>query len=175
MGTSIKRRKRIGKVLVLLLASGSLLGISPLTATAAPPLNEVDIVDITVTVTGTPECIPVPQDATWLVATSPIMGTFDLDGDTPLTGAFTVALGFMDGFDAIACPGSPSYPPTGDVVASFASDAENGLTLASMTCQGIDPCDAELLSDTTGEIAGAYNVPQTIGIYGATITITWTP
>jgi hypothetical protein len=172
MGTSIKRRKRIGKILVLLLASGSLLGISPLTATAAAPSNDVDI---TVTVTGTPECIPDPQDATWLLATSTIMGTFDLDFGTPLTEAFTVALGFMDGTDAMACLGSPSYPPTGDVVASFASDAENGLTLASMTCQGIEPCDAEELSDTTGEISGAYNVPQTIGSYGATITITWTP
>ena len=167
MGTSIKRRKRIGKVLVLLLASGSLLGISPLTATAAEPPHGVDI---TVTVNGTPECTPVPQVATWFPATS-IMGTFDLDFVTPLTEAFTVALGFMDGTDAMACPGSPSYPPTGDVVASFASDAENGLTLASMTCQGITPCDA----DTTGEISGAYNVPQTTGIYGATITITWTP
>jgi hypothetical protein len=172
MGTSIKRRKRIGKILVLLLASGSLLGISPLTATAAPPPNEVDI---TVTVTGTPECIPDPQDATWLLATSTIMGTFDLDFGTPSTEAFTVALGFMDGTDAMACPGSPSYPPTGDVVASFASDAENGLNLESMTCQGIDPCDAEELSDATGEISGAYYVPQTIGSYGATITITWTP
>jgi hypothetical protein len=172
MGTRIKRRKRIGKILVLLLASGSLLGISPLTATAAAPSNDVDI---TVTVTGTPECIPDPQDATWLLATSTIMETFNLDIGTPETEAFTVALGFMDGIDAMACPGSPSYPPTGDVVASWASDAVNGLNLDTMTCQGTDPCNAEELSDDPDEISGAYYVPQTIGSYGATITITWTP
>ncbi len=172
MGTSIKTRKRIGKVLVLLLASGSLLGISPLTAMAA---DSEDVL-ITVTVTGTPECIPVPQPATWLVATSVIMGMFDLDVGTSETENFTVALGFMDGTDANLCPGSPSYPPTGDVVASFGPTAGlDDLNLASMLCQANTPCDAEGLSDTTGEITGAYYIPQMIGDYGATISITWTP
>lgn len=45
MGTRIKRRKRIGKVLVLLLASGSLLGISPLTAMAETWTIDVLVID----------------------------------------------------------------------------------------------------------------------------------
>jgi hypothetical protein len=178
MSANSKRRKRIGKVLVLLLASGSLLGISPLTAVADEPPMPV-AVEIDVSVQGTPpppECTPDPGPATWLPATSTITDTYNLDeGPLPSTANFAVPLGFIAGIDRQLCDGSPSYPPTGVVVANFYPDMTNGLTLDSMTCQPLEGCEANTLSVGPNAITGAYNVPRTIGNYGALINLSWTP
>jgi len=170
MGTSIKRRKRIGKILVLLLASGSLLGISPLTAMAADS-------DVTITVTvsdsSTPPCTPTEVPATWTPSNTPITETFDLNMAPPATQGFTVILGFMDGYD----PGcDTTYEPTGDISSSFVPNPDTGLVLASMECLD-GPCDAATVSNDGfgGELSGAFNVPNTTGTYDGTLTITWTP
>lgn len=175
MSANSKRRKRIGKVLVLLLGSGSLLGISPLTAAADEPTPPVDI---NVSIEGTPPppgCTPDPGPASWLPATT-ITHAYDLDaGALPETANFTAALGFIAGIDRAGCEGSPSYPPTGVVVATFFPDMSNGLTLASMTCQPVGGCSASTLSAGPNAITGAYEVPETIGNYGALIQLSWTP
>jgi hypothetical protein len=174
MGISIERRKRIGKVLVLLLSSGSFLGISPLTAMAVE--SEDFPITVTVSDSSTPPCDPTVVPATWLPSMTPIF-TAPLDVATtdpfPLTENFTVSLGFMDGFD----PGcNTTYEPTGEISSSFVPNPDTGLVLESMECLE-EPCVlATVPNDASdGELSGEFNVPQTAGTYDGTLTITWTP
>jgi hypothetical protein len=169
MGTSIKRRKRIGKILVLLLASGSLLGISPLAAMAADVVITVTVDDNT---PDTPECsmVDIPD---WSPNETPITGLYDLaDPSLAPTQGFVVFLNFSDGFDDCAM----NYEPAGDVRSSFLPAPDTGLNLSSMECLDA-PCDATDLSNdgNFGELSGAFFVPATTGTYSGTLTITWTP
>jgi hypothetical protein len=172
MGTSIKKRKRIGKILVLLLASGSLLGISPLTATAAPPGDPT--LDITVTVTdSTPppdECIPDP--ASWSPVTTDINESLDLAFPPSLIPTFTVFLNFESGYD-IGC--DEDYPVTGTVVSTWVSTSDPLLSLTSLDCEF--GCDAFLRAPAGvgGQIDGEYILPTEVGTATGTLTITWTP
>jgi len=180
MGSSIERRKRIGKILVLLLASGSLLGISPLTATAAPGDPTVEI---TVEVTDStpeptpdptpPECTPAPAPAIWAPALmTSATNVFDLFTTPPSTGTFTVDLNFMAGYD----PGCEvAYPVTGTVLSTWASTSSPQLTLSSLDCEF--GCDAFLSAPAGagGQIEGEYRIPNEVGTAIGTLTITWTP
>ena len=172
MGTSIKRRKRIGKVLVLLLASGSLLGISPLTATAAPPGDPT--LDITVTVTDStpppPECFPDP--ASWSPVTTDINESLDLFSPPSFSTTFTVFLNFYSGYDA-AC--DDAYPVTGNLLTTWVSTSDPLLSLTSLDCQS--SCDAFLRAPagSGGQIDGEYILPTEVGTATGTLTITWTP
>jgi len=172
MGTSIKSRKRIGKILVLLLASGSLLGISPLTAMAAEVIISVTTVDNTPDTPDTPGCSMV-DFPDWSPNEETITELYDLaDPSLAPTQGFVVFLNFRDGFDDCA----EIYEPAGDVLSSFLPAPDTGLELSSMECLGT-PCDATDLSNDlySGELSGAFYVPATTGTYSGTLTITWIP
>ena len=177
MGTSIKRRKRIGKILVLLLASGSLIGISPLTAMADTWTVVVEIEDTT-----TPPCSPSIVDPTWgpggTVNYDAANNTADLNTlgiNYRTTVPFNVTLGFQPGSDTNNCDPAEQYLPTGSVNSSWTSS--DGLELTELDC--MTPCTASILYTDNdidgGVVAGSVTVPESEGIFEGTLTITWTP
>lgn len=173
MGTRIKRRKRIGKILALLLASCSLLGISPLTATAAPGGTPFDTT-VVVTDSTPEECVPIPDPATWSPALfTPASIDLDLALTPSLTQTVTVDLGFMSGVDS--CVGG-GIPPTGTVLSVWSSSTLL-LVEGSLSCQAPASCLPEEFAPAGagGQVTGQYTVPGTIGSYSGTLTITWTP
>ena len=178
MGTSIKKRKRSGKILVLLLASGSLIGISPLTAMADTWTVEVEIEDTT-----TPPCSPSLVAPNWspggTVNYDAANNTADLNRigiNYRTTVPFNVTLGFQPGSDTNTCDPTEQYLPTGSVNSSWSSS--DGLQLTTLACL-MTSCTASILyTDNTpagGVVAGSVTVPESVGTFEGTLTITWTP
>jgi hypothetical protein len=178
MGTSIKKRKRIGKILVLLLASGSLIGISPLTAMAETWTVVVEIEDTT-----TPPCSPSIVDPIWgpegTVNYDFANNTADLNPagiDYRTTVPFNVTLGFQPGSDSNNCDPAEQYLPTGSVNSSWVSS--DALELTTLAC-GMEACTASILYTDNdiagGVVAGSVTVPGRVGTFEGTLTITWTP
>lgn len=175
MQIGIKRRKRIGKILVLLLASGSLLGISPLTAMADTWTVVVVVEDST-----PPACVPDITPADWSpdpIVSYPGGNTVDL-AEPDIVTSFAVTLGLSEGSDMMC---STDVPLTGTIVASFSSAQGLSLVDDSLTCPAsLDPlCTADFMSGGPGggTISGQIAMPitETEGNLSGELTVTWTP
>jgi hypothetical protein len=151
-----------------------LLGISPLTATAAPPGDPTLVITVTVTDSTPlpPECIPDPAD--WSPDTTDINESLDLFSPPSFSTTFTVFLNFYSGYDA-AC--DDAYLVTGNLLSTWVSTSDPPLNLEpdSLDCEII--CDAfeRAPAGSGGQIDGVYILPTEVGTATGTLTITWTP
>jgi hypothetical protein len=170
MGTRIKSRKRIGKILVLLLASGSMLGISPLTAMAE---------DFTITVVVEDNTPPGPECSADPARWGPVFRGIeridvDLSTSPPPTQTFSVDLNFYSGFDP-AC--DIDYPVTGTLVSTWASTSTPPLNLSPGSLDCYSSCVAFDMAPAGfgGEIEGDYIIPNEVGTAVGILSIIWTP
>ena len=172
-----KTTKNLRRALTILLAFGTLAGLSAAPAMAAPTedLDPTFTIDINVTDTT---CVPDYTDPYWgpYLDIAGMQQQVDL-ADDPSPVTFEVTLAFFAGMDNNAC-GLGDQPPSGDVYATLSLPA--GLELGSLDCDlTVVPCGAETLFDVgdTGKIAGSINVADDAvpALYTATLQVVWTP
>jgi hypothetical protein len=173
-GTVNNRSK---KILVALLALGSLFGVS-----SAVALTEDFTVSVVVTDSTPGSCTPEIALASW--SPDPVVNYgMGLDNSADLYSSdinyrtsvpFEVELGFVPGSDGNNCDPTADYKPSGTVTSSFTSS--QGLEISSLECS-VSSCDASILytDDLVGTVAGVLEIPSSVGTFAGILTVTWTP
>jgi hypothetical protein len=174
-GGTVNNRSK--KILVALLALGSLFGIS-----SAVALTQDFTVSVVVTDSTPDNCTSNIQIASWSPDTVVDYG-IGLDNSADLYSGdinyrtsvpFQVELGFAPGSDLNSCDPVADYRPSGTVTSSFSSS--QGLQVSSLECS-MESCDARILytDDSVGTVAGALEIPSSVGTFAGILTVTWTP
>jgi len=168
-GGTVNNRSK--KILVALLALGSLFGISTVAAIA----DETSGWNIEVTVTDStpPSCSPTITPASWMPVEPLITTDVDLMAPPPdLT--FYVYLGFADGSDS--CDALAVVEPTGTVTTTYTPTVSpNDLGMAMLDC--VSSCQAQTLSNDgyDGRLSASPNIPSTTGTFGGRLEVVWAP
>jgi hypothetical protein len=164
-------RKKLGQALVVLLASGSFLGLSALPATAEDSTTYT--VDVYVTDT-TYVCEDPTSDPYWIPDGSVTYYDTEVNLEFSNTLDFGVNLGFYAGYDP--CD-NVEIDPTGDIDATFV-DLPTPLSMNFLNCFE-NTCRAEsLYANTSSMIDGSLLVDSaTVELdttYYADLKVTWT-